>query len=785
MSIQDEFDQLKPGQTLTLNPPRGEFKGPLVIRKAVLIEGQGGTIWSAKGPVLTIASAGVTLRDLNVEITGREALEGDGACALKVEPGVAVALENVAVRGNVSGLAREEGNWRCPRSLALGTIKAGVPHEFKVVMNVPVACTIEPEIDGLQVLPKQVQGSPVSVLLKLDPLPTGTRLRGQVKLKTGSLTRRISLTGNVSDGAAVLGNGQVLWQPDDMGQGRPPEPEATVPIVEPSGPRPPETPATQPIKTRPTHVAPPEALPGSTPVTMPTQVPVVSTPAEGSSTLVVSQFDTAQFRTIGEALQRARTGGRILVRPGTYKESLVLDRKVEIIGDGPAADIVIESPDSNCVKMQADMARVRNLTLRGAAGRSSRERYAVLIQHGQLILEDCRITSDSLACVAVQGSTTSPIIRRCKIFGGKSAGVLVCDRGEAVFEDCDIFENALSGVEVRAGGNPVLRNCRVYGGHHAGVLVHDSGKATLEDCEIHTNKLSNVEIRTGGNPTLRRCKLFGGQYPGVRVHDNGLGQLEDCDIYDNALAGVEIKQANPTLRRCKVREGKQAGVLCGRNAQGTLEDCEVFGNGLAGVEIRQGGNPTLKRCVIRENGDAGVLVRDKGKGILEDCEIHETGQSAVEVRQGSTPTLRRCKVHDSKQAGVALAGKSAAVLEECEITSNKGAGVLIQGGSNPTLKRCKVQANTLAGVVVAAESRGTLERCELAENGMPGLMIFQEANPTVRSCKIVRNKDVGVEADTRAAGSIEDCDLTNNRDGPLEMGKESQVKLVKNKVDLA
>ena len=154
----------------------------------------------------------------------------------------------------------------------------------------------------------------------------------------------------------------------------------------------------------------------------------VSAPVGGGA--VVSPDEGGQFRTIGEAMREARPGTKILVRPGVYAESLVLDRRVEIVGDGSAADIVVESPDGNCLRMQTDMARVRGLTLLGAARRGGRDRYAVHVPQGRLILEDCRISSDSLACVAASNAGTAPVLRRCSIRNGRSAGVLVYDRAE-------------------------------------------------------------------------------------------------------------------------------------------------------------------------------------------------------------------------------------------------------------------------------------------------------------------------------------------------------------------
>src|SRR5437763_14431599 len=100
LTLQDQLDRLADGETLTLKP-REEVKGPVVIRKRVVIVGQGGTIWAARGPVLRVEARGVVLRDVNVEVTARDAgLEGDAGCALVVGPAASVSLAPATGRGH-------------------------------------------------------------------------------------------------------------------------------------------------------------------------------------------------------------------------------------------------------------------------------------------------------------------------------------------------------------------------------------------------------------------------------------------------------------------------------------------------------------------------------------------------------------------------------------------------------------------------------------------------------------------------------------------------------------
>jgi len=306
-----------------------------------------------------------------------------------------------------------------------------------------------------------------------------------------------------------------------------------------------------------------------------------SEPARGpgskieTPTLVVDALHRGDHATLTGALKAAQPGARLLVRPGLYKEGIVIDKPVEIVGDAEPGEVVIEASGKQVVLFRANMGRITNLTLRQTGGGNW---YCVDIGQGRLDLEGCDITSQSLACVAIHGGA-DPRLRRNRIHDGKSVGVLVYDNGQGTLEDNDIFANTLSGVEVKTGGNPTLRRNRIHDGKSAGVHVHDNGQGTLEDNDIFSNAYAGVEVKTGGNPTLRRNRIHGGKQSGVFVYENGQGTLEDNDIFSNAYTGVAVKTGgNPTLRRNRISKNSYAAVRVHEGGAGIIEDNDLRGN---------------------------------------------------------------------------------------------------------------------------------------------------------------------------------------------------------------
>ncbi len=243
-------------------------------------------------------------------------------------------------------------------------------------------------------------------------------------------------------------------------------------------------------------------------------------------TRVVDPLHRGDHATIAEAIKRARPGDRIRVRPGVYKEGLVIDKPLEIVGDGSLEEIIVEAEGADAVLFKTTMGRLVNLTLRQAGGG---EWFGVDIAQGRLELEACDISSESLACVAIHGGA-APSLKRNRIHDGKQSGVYVYENGQGILEDNDISGNGLAGVSIKTGGNPTLRRNRIHDGKESGVHVYKNGQGFLEDNDISGNGLAGVAIQTGGNPTLRRNRIHDGKGGGVYVYEEGQGVLEDNDI---------------------------------------------------------------------------------------------------------------------------------------------------------------------------------------------------------------------------------------------------------------
>lgn len=217
-------------------------------------------------------------------------------------------------------------------------------------------------------------------------------------------------------------------------------------------------------------------------------------------TVIVDAMHRGDYATITDALKVVKAGARILVRPGLYKEGIIIDKPVEIIGEGDRNEIVIEGAGRCAIVFVADNGRVSNLTLRQVG---SDDWYGVDIAQGRLEIEDCDISSQGHACVAIH-SNADPRLRRNHIHNGNGVGVVVYKNGRGTLEDNNIFANEENGVAITTGGSLILRRNHISQNGAQGVWVSAGGGGIFENNDLRGNTGRAWYIELGCEARVQR-----------------------------------------------------------------------------------------------------------------------------------------------------------------------------------------------------------------------------------------------------------------------------------------
>jgi hypothetical protein len=191
-SIQELVDAA--GAHCVLYP--GEYQGPLRISRPIDLDFAHSTLHGPGGPVLTIEAEGVRVRNVLIEVTRRSgAGRRPEGLAVQLSGVSRVTFEKVTVKGQVAGIAGEEGAWGLPERVDLGLLPLRQEHEATVALTVPVECTVESTVDTVTLDRVQLSPGENSLRLRVHPSEEACLLQGSILVRTKLVSRCIRLAG--------------------------------------------------------------------------------------------------------------------------------------------------------------------------------------------------------------------------------------------------------------------------------------------------------------------------------------------------------------------------------------------------------------------------------------------------------------------------------------------------------------------------------------------------------------------------------------------------------------
>ncbi|MFD0278109.1 right-handed parallel beta-helix repeat-containing protein [Kitasatospora sp. NPDC127111] len=522
-------------------------------------------------------------------------------------------------------------------------------------------------------------------------------------------------------------------------------------------------------------------------------------------TVCAEQRESGSYRTIGDALQAARSGAVISVRPGRYDENLVVTKMVTIAAEDVRGSVRISPRRGSVVQVLAEAVQLTGLVLQG----QDDDLPAVDVPQGQLALQDCEVIGNAWTAVLTrrQGSLA---MRGSRVTNPAGAGLVETSEGTSVVEDSVIEHLGTSALVIGERSNPVVRRCVLRDARGNGVCANGEARGVIEDCEISatdkpavaleeqsTTRLVRTEVRdsaqgvflgstarvvleectvtavrghgfvlaNGTDPLLRRCRAVRTQGHGLHVAGRSRGTFEDFEVTSAARAGIFVGESSgPTLLRAVVRDGESDGVELTAESVAEFDRLEVRDAAGNGVVVGDGANPLLRRIIVSGAAGNGVEVHRDGRGRLEEATVLDAGKSGVRISDGANAYLGGGAVRGSRASGISVGAEGVATLREVETADNAYDGVSVERGGELTATRCRLRANRRHGLHLLPGSRATLTGCRLTGNAVDGVRSESAEPVRLTDCVVAENQGAGLRQSEPAERlSVENLESRDNR----------------------
>jgi len=353
------------------------------------------------------------------------------------------------------------------------------------------------------------------------------------------------------------------------------------------------------------------------------------------------------YTTISAAVDAARDGDTVLVRPGRYEESVVVEGKtITIRGDGERDAIVVGRDDGPAFTLAKTRSTLTGLTITGGGPCSESEVGAGLrVTDGAPQLDGLRVTANR--GIEFKGGAAGAIEH--SQFDGKYRGIYVWEGSSPRIEENEIWGNALAGIYIEgAGTDPLIRANRVHDGEGVGILVCEGASPRIEDNEIWANGSAAISIGgSGTDPLVRANRVRDGQGCGISVFGGAAPRIEGNEIWGNAFIGIAISDAgsDALVRANKVHDGKgpaSIGIYVWEGASPRIEENEIWANACTGIRITGARtSPVIIGNIVRDGFDDGIWVLQGASPTIEGNTITDNAREAIRVDRDANPKIGR------------------------------------------------------------------------------------------------------------------------------------------------
>ncbi len=316
--------------------------------------------------------------------------------------------------------------------------------------------------------------------------------------------------------------------------------------------------------------------------------------------------DSLYFSAVSSAISSAQNDDTILVCPGTYTENIAINKKINLLGVGPASSVVIASAQQNThvIAITSNDVNITNITAKGAKNGVSSGIYAKNVKN--IFVSNVETWGNiSYAGVYFYGTNSSSVVS--SKLHGSSQGILLWGTSQDNIANNEIYENG------------------------RGIYLPYSDRTSISQNTIHTNDFG-IAFFSSRNISIIDNKIYSSRFVGVDSETIS----DQISIYGNNISGsgsashpdsgkaIYFKGANSNIfvYGNTIWSNLHNGIYFENVSSGSVGFNKIYSNSKSGVYLNGLKNAAVYNNTIYSNSVAGIYLSSSSSNLITGNEIN-------------------------------------------------------------------------------------------------------------------------------------------------------------------
>jgi nitrous oxidase accessory protein NosD len=433
----------------------------------------------------------------------------------------------------------------------------------------------------------------------------------------------------------------------------------------------------------------------------------------------VSQIEATEVtvspdETIQDAIDRAEVGDTITIPEGTYEESIKINKKVTLQGDG---EVILDGNslgDMNGITITGSQTTIRNINVRRFSA------TGISISGSDVLSRDVtirnvvsRLNGDSGLFVATATDSSILTISNSRFTNNGGSGI----SGSGEFDEVSIInvelsDNSYDGVSISSKlvtAQQISANnnggAETFSSDDPGIGLEIDGATdvTIEDITTRDNTKENILI--GGEPLTRSVTIYNASIKrsedadGLRIEsatEEDSTELRNITSISNSDDGIDIRSKEVSLNDSIINDNNYDGVYLESDSV-TVSNTSANNNGGArffsgddpgiGLEIDGATDVTIEDITTQDNTKENILI--DGEPLSRSVTIYSASIKRSEDTDGlriesateeDSTELRNITSISNSDDGIDIRSKEVS-LNDSIINDNNYDGVYLESDS--------------------------------------------------------------------------------------------------------
>lgn len=329
------------------------------------------------------------------------------------------------------------------------------------------------------------------------------------------------------------------------------------------------------------------------------RIPLTS-PGALSRAIVPDDYESLQA-----AVDAVLLGGEILIKAGSYQESLTIAKPVTLRAQG---EVILRARSDKAVVVSVlspGEATLEGVTVQGGF-------FGVMVASGALTLKKSQLTANQNGLIA--SGKARVVIEQSAISENFSYGLTLNDSSQLALLHSTVAENRQQGLSLRGGTRAEIRESTIQSNGQEGISLAEEASLLLEHSTISENQSQGISATGTSRLELKRNTFSQNGEAGVIVLERSQVSAVHNEFSGNQFGLLVRGKANGNLEDNFI-QGGQIGVQAGDRARLNLIQNGIARNAI-GVQLA-GQTDAVLRDNRLEGNRVGVLLADKAQVQIE------------------------------------------------------------------------------------------------------------------------------------------------------------------------